>query len=44
MAWNDGYTMLWSQSRLMQFVNTWEADNFHYAGGYGYLRTTTARC
>ena len=39
MAWNDGYTMLWSQSRLMQFVNTWEADNFHWAGGYGYLRT-----
>jgi glycosyl hydrolase family 36/glycosyl transferase family 36 len=38
-AWNDGYTMLWSQSRLMQFVNLWEADNFHWAGGYGYLRT-----
>ena len=39
MACNDGYTMLWSQTRLMQLANTWEADNFHWAGGYGYLRT-----
>jgi len=43
MAFNDGYTMLWAQTRLMQFVNTWEADNFHWAGGYGYLRTDDAK-
>jgi len=36
-AYNDGYTRLWSQDRLMQWVNRFDDANKHYAGGFGYL-------
>jgi hypothetical protein len=36
-AYNDGYTKLWSQDRLMQWVNRYDEANKHYAGGFGYL-------
>ncbi len=37
MAWNDGYTELWSQARLSQWANLYQASSRHFAGGYGYL-------
>ncbi|MFL5822183.1 MAG: GH36-type glycosyl hydrolase domain-containing protein [Solirubrobacteraceae bacterium] len=37
MAWNDGYTELWSQDRLSQWANLYQASSNHFAGGYGYL-------
>jgi hypothetical protein len=37
MAWNDGYTEFWSQDRLSQWANLYQASSRHYAGGYGYL-------
>ena len=37
MAWNDGYTELWSQARLSQWANLYQASSRHYSGGYGYL-------
>ena len=37
MAFNDGYTQLWSQERLAQWANMSDAEHEHYAGGYGYL-------
>src|SRR3954468_10239474 len=36
-AYNHGYLELWSQDRLMQWANKYDAANRHYAGGYGYL-------
>src|SRR3954471_7737929 len=36
-AYNHGYVELWSQDRLMQWANRYDAANRHYAGGYGYL-------
>ena len=36
-AYNEGYTQLWSQDRLMQWVNRYDAANQHYSGGFGYL-------
>src|SRR3954453_5485907 len=36
-AYNHGYLELWSQDRLMQWANRYDAPNRHYAGGYGYL-------
>src|SRR3954451_12491465 len=36
-AYNHGYLELWSQDRLMQWANRYDAANRHYAGGYGYL-------
>ena len=36
-AYNHGYVELWSQDRLMQWANRYDAANKHYAGGYGYL-------
>lgn len=36
-AFNHGYTQLWSQDRLAQWANLYQADSGHYAGGYGYL-------
>jgi hypothetical protein len=36
-AFNHGYTQLWSQDRLMQWANLYQAASRHYAGGYGYL-------
>ena len=37
MAYNDGYTQLWSQQLLAQWANLYAPANAHYAGGYGYL-------
>jgi hypothetical protein len=37
-AYNHGYVELWSQDRLMQWANRYDAANRHYAGGYGYLK------
>jgi hypothetical protein len=37
MAWNDGYTELWSQDRLSQWANLYQPASRHFAGGYGYL-------
>ncbi|HZT67888.1 MAG TPA: hypothetical protein VFA11_19010 [Acidimicrobiales bacterium] len=36
-ASNHGYTQLWSQARAYQWVNQYNANYQHYAGGYGYL-------
>src|ERR1700722_11531904 len=37
MAYNDGYTVLWSQARLSQWANLYQASSRHFGGGYGYL-------
>ena len=37
-AFNDGYTQLWSQDRLMQWANVFQPAARHYAGGFGWLR------
>ncbi len=37
MAFNDGYTQLWSQALLSQWANIYQPADNHYAGGYGYL-------
>ena len=37
MAFNDGYTELWSQDLLAQWANLYQPQSRHYAGGYGYL-------
>jgi hypothetical protein len=37
-AFNHGYVQLWSQDRVYQWANFYEATSHHYAGGYGYLR------
>jgi len=37
MAYNDGYTQLWSQDRLSQWANLYQASSNHFAGGWGYL-------
>jgi len=36
-ASNHGYVQLWSQDRLYQWMNYYDASHQHYAGGYGYL-------
>jgi hypothetical protein len=36
-ASNHGYVQLWSQDRLYQWMNYYDAAHQHYAGGYGYL-------
>lgn len=36
-ASNHGYTQLWSQDRLYQWTNYYDASHEHYAGGFGYL-------
>jgi hypothetical protein len=36
-ASNHGYTQLWSQDRLYQWTNYYDAAHSHYAGGFGYL-------
>jgi hypothetical protein len=36
-SYNDGFTRLWSQDRLMQWINRYDPSNEHYAGGFGYL-------
>jgi hypothetical protein len=37
MAFNDGYTQLWSQQLVAQWANMYSPEHEHYAGGYGYL-------
>ncbi|HEY2772325.1 MAG TPA: hypothetical protein VGI87_17240, partial [Solirubrobacteraceae bacterium] len=37
-AFNHGYTQLWSQDRLYEWANYYDASTQHYAGGYGYVR------
>ena len=36
-ASNHGYTQLWSQDRLYQWMNYYEPENEHFSGGFGYL-------
>jgi len=36
-AFNHGYTELWSQDRLAQWINSLDPPNRHMGGGYGYL-------
>jgi hypothetical protein len=36
-AFNHGYVQLWSQDRLYQWMNYYDAAHQHYTGGYGYL-------
>ena len=38
-AYNHGYTQLWSQDRVYEWVNRYSAADGQYAGGFGYLRT-----
>ena len=38
-AYNHGYTQLWSQDRIYQWLNRYSAADRQYAGGFGYLRT-----
>jgi hypothetical protein len=42
-AFNHGYTQLWSQARLYQWANRYDAAARHYAGGFGYLRLEDGR-
>jgi hypothetical protein len=37
MAFNDGYTQFWSQDRLAEWANLYQASSNHFAGGWGYL-------
>lgn len=36
-AFNHGYTELWSQDRLAQWINALDPSRLHMGGGYGYL-------
>jgi hypothetical protein len=36
-GYNHGYVQLWSQDRLYQWMNFYDAAHNHYAGGFGYL-------
>ncbi len=36
-AFNHGYTELWSQDRLAQWINSIDPSHRHLGGGYGYL-------
>src|SRR4051794_36930903 len=38
-AYNHGYVQLWSQDRLYQWANYYEAGGKHFSGGFGWLRT-----
>jgi hypothetical protein len=37
-AFNHGYTQLWSQDRLYQWTNLYDASTDHFSGGFGYLK------
>jgi len=37
IAFNHGYTQLWSSDRRFQWVNLYNEPARHFAGGYGYL-------
>ena len=34
-AYNHGYTQLWSQDRVYQWVNRYSAAQRQFAGGFG---------
>ncbi|MGI8609278.1 MAG: GH36-type glycosyl hydrolase domain-containing protein [Candidatus Dormibacteria bacterium] len=36
-AYNHGWVQLWSQDRLSQWMNHYDAANNHFTGGFGYL-------
>jgi hypothetical protein len=36
---NHGYVQLWSQDRLYQWMNYYDAPHQHYAGGFGYINS-----
>ena len=36
-AYNHGYVQLWSQDRLYQWMNFYDAAHNHYGGGFGYI-------
>jgi hypothetical protein len=36
-AFNHGYVQLWSQDRMYQWMNFYDASADHFAGGYGYV-------
>ena len=36
-AYNHGYVQLWSQDRLYQWTNFYDAAHDHFAGGFGWL-------
>ena len=36
-AFNHGYTQLWSQDRLAQWTNYYDAAHGHFSGGFGYV-------
>jgi len=36
-AFNHGYTQLWSQDRLQQWANRFDAATQHFAGGFGWV-------
>ena len=36
-AYNHGYTQLWSQDRLAQWTNYYDAAHGHFSGGFGYV-------
>jgi hypothetical protein len=36
-ASNHGYTQLWSQDRLYQWMNYYDPEHDHFSGGFGYL-------
>jgi hypothetical protein len=36
-AYNHGYIQLWSQDRLYQWTNLYDAAARHFGGGYGYV-------
>ena len=38
-AYNHGYTQLWSQDRVYEWVNRYSAAQRQFAGGFGWLRT-----
>ena len=37
-AYNHGYTQLWSQARVAQWANRYDAGARQFGGGFGYLR------
>jgi hypothetical protein len=37
-AYNHGYVQLWSQDRLYQWMNLYDAAHNHFAGGFGYIK------
>ncbi|MDA8183482.1 MAG: hypothetical protein M0035_03500 [Actinomycetota bacterium] len=36
-AFNHGYVQMWSQDRIAQWLNRYDAASRHFSGGYGYV-------